>query len=72
MVSNLDNKSILTLLKKAINWLYQVAYFTKHNKSSDEAVKEWLEIENEKKINDKIQIEDNSIGWLCYNVYDNK
>jgi len=32
-----------------------------HNKSTDEAVKEWLEIENEGLIDEKIQINDNSV-----------
>ncbi len=41
-----------------------------HNKSSDEAVREWLEIENEGLI--EILIKDNLVGWLCYDAYDNE
>ena len=44
----------------------------KHNKSLEKAVREWLEIENEGSIDEEIQIKDNPIGWLCYDVYDNK
>ncbi len=62
----MDNKSTLTLPEKAIDWLYQAAYFIEHNKSPDEAVKEWLEIENKESIGEKIQIKDNLIEWLCY------
>ncbi len=29
-------------------------------------------MENEGLIDEKIPIEDNPIGWLCYNVYDNE
>ncbi len=34
-----NDKSTLILLKKVINWLHQTAYFTKYNKSLDEAVR---------------------------------
>src|SRR6266542_2791866 len=64
VASDSDNKSTLTLPEKAIDWLYKAAYFVKHNKSSDKAVREWLKIENEELIDEKISIEDNLIGWL--------
>ncbi len=45
----------------------------KHNKSSDEAVREWLKIENKGLIDEEIQIDDdNPIGWLCHDAYDNE
>jgi len=44
----------------------------KYNKSPDEVVRKWLEIENEGPLNEKIQIEDNPVGWLCHDVYDNE
>jgi len=44
----------------------------KYNKSPDEAVREWLEIENEGLIDKKILIEDNSVGWLCHDTYNNE
>ncbi len=47
VASDSDNESTLTLLEKAIDWLHRTAYFVKYNKTSDEVVKEWLEIENE-------------------------
>jgi len=34
----------------------------KHNKSMDEVIEKWLEIENEELINKKVQIDDNPIG----------
>ncbi len=43
-----------------------------YNKSTDEAVKEWLRIENERLIDEEIQINDNLVGWLCHNAYDNE
>jgi len=43
-----------------------------HNKTSDEAVREWLEIENERPIDEEIQIVDNPVGWLCHDAYDNE
>src|SRR6266498_1695774 len=52
--------------------MHQAAYFIECNKSPDEAVREWLEIENEGSINEEILIEDNPVGWLCHNAYDNK
>ncbi len=44
----------------------------KYKKTSDEAVKEWLEIENEGLIDEEIQIVDNPVGWLCHDAYDNE
>ncbi len=44
----------------------------KHNKISDEAVKEWLEIENEGLIDEEVQIVDNPVKWLCHDAYDNE
>ena len=67
-----DNKSTLTLPEKVIDWLHKAAYFVEHNKSSDEAVRKWLKIENEGLIDEEIQITDNPVGWLCYDAYDNK
>ena len=46
-MSDSDNESTLTLPEKTTDWLYRAAYFVEHNKSPDEAVREWLEIENE-------------------------
>ena len=43
-----------------------------HNKIPDEAVREWLKIENEGLINEEIQIGDNPVEWLCHNIYDNE
>ncbi len=40
IASNSDNKSTLTLLEKAIDWLHQAAYFMEYNKTSDKAVRE--------------------------------
>jgi len=56
MIINSDNKSTQTLSEKAIDWLYQIAYFIKYNK--------WLKIEREKRIKDdsKQQIKDNLVG----------
>src|SRR6266498_3184115 len=72
VASDSDNESTLTLLEKAINWLHQVAYFVEYNKSLDKAVRKWLEIENEGKIDEEVQIDDNSVGWLCHSAYDNE
>jgi len=47
-------------------------HFAEYNKSLDEAVREWLEIENEGQIDEEIQIKDNLIEWLCHNAYDNE
>jgi len=33
-----------------------------YNKTSDEAIREWLEIENEGLIDEEIQIADNPVG----------
>ena len=68
----MDNKSTLTLPEKAIDWLHQAAYFVEHNKTLDKAIREWLEIENEGPIDEEIQIEDNPVGWLCHDAYDNE
>src|SRR6266508_3406988 len=54
IASNSDNKSILTLSEKAIDWLYRATYFVEHNKSTDKAVKEWFEIENKGPIDEEI------------------
>jgi len=72
VANNLDNESTLTLSEKAIDWLHRAAYFVKHKKSLDEAVREWLEIENEGPIDEKIQITDNPVEWLCHDAYDNE
>jgi len=72
VASDSDNESILTLPEKAEDWLHRTAYFVKHNKNPDEAVRKWLEIENEGLINEEILIKDNPIGWLCHNTYDNE
>ncbi len=72
VTSDLDNESTLTLSEKAMNWLHQVAHFVKYNKSPDEAVRKWLKIKNEGLIDEKIQIKDNPVGWLCHNTYDNE
>ncbi len=72
VASDSDNKSTLTLPEKAIDWIHRVAYFVKYNKIPDEAVREWLEIENEGSIDEEIWIEDNPIGWLCHDAYDNE
>ena len=44
----------------------------KYNKSLDEAVREQLKIENERPLNKEVQIDDNPVGWLYYDVYDNE
>ena len=44
----------------------------KHGKTSDEAVREWLEIENEGPIDEETQIIDNPVGWLYHDAYDNE
>jgi len=72
VASDSDNESTLTLSEKAIDWLHQVAYFVGNNKTLEEAVKEWLEIENEGSINEEIQIVDNLVEWLCHDAYDNE
>ena len=72
VTSDSDNESTLILSEKAINWLHRAAYFVKHNKSPNEAVREWLEIENEGPIDEKILIKDNSVGWLYHDAYDNE
>ncbi len=72
VASDSDNKSTLTLLEKVTDWLHRAAYFVEHHKSPDEAIKEWLEIENEGPIDEEIQIIDNSVEWLCHDAYDNE
>src|SRR6266511_147000 len=72
VASDSDNESTLTLPERAIDWLHWAAYFVEHDKTSDEAVREWLEIENEGPIDEEIQIADNPVGWLCYDAYDNE
>ncbi len=62
VVSDSDNESILILPKKAKDWLHQAAYFVKYNKIPDEAVREWLKIENEGLIDEEILIENNPVG----------
>ncbi len=54
VTSDSDNKSILTLPEKAIDQLHRVAYFVKHNKSLDEAVRKWLKIENKGLIDEEV------------------
>ncbi len=44
----------------------------KHDKTPDEIVREWLEIENERPIDKEIQIAENPVGWLCHDAYDNE
>ncbi len=72
VASDSDNESILTLPEKAIDQLHRAAYFIEYNKSLDKAVRKWLEIENERLIDEKILIKDNLVGWLCHDAYDNK
>src|SRR6266540_330792 len=72
VASDSDNKSTLTLSEKATDWLHRAAYFVEYDKTPDEAVKEWLEIENEGSINKEIQITDNPVGWLCHDIYDDE
>ncbi len=72
VASNSDKKSMLILSEEAIDWLQRAAYFVEYNKSPDEAVREWLEIENEGLIDRKILIEDNPVGWLCHDAYNNE
>ncbi len=72
VASDSDNESTLTLPEKATDWLHRAAYFVEHGKDSDEAVREWLEIENEELINQEIKIMDNPVGWLCHDAYDNE
>ncbi len=43
-----------------------------YNKTLDEAVREWLEIENEGLTDEENQIVDNPVGWLCHDAYDNE
>src|SRR6266511_3769040 len=51
VASNSDNKSTLTLPEKAAEWLHRAAHFVEYDRTPDEAVREWLEIENEGQIN---------------------
>src|SRR6266542_3505629 len=46
VVSDSDNESTLTLSEKIIDWLHRAAFFVEHNKSLNEAVREWLEIQS--------------------------
>src|SRR6266496_5198993 len=68
VASDSDNESTLTLPEKAKDWMHRAAYFVEYNKTPDEAVREWLEIENEGSIDEEIQIADNPIKWLCYDA----
>src|SRR6266498_3565899 len=61
VASDSDNESILTLPEKAIDWMYRAAYFVEHDKTTKEAIREWLEIENEGLIEEEIQIVDNPV-----------
>ncbi len=61
VISDSNNESTLTLPKKAIDWLHRVVYFIEYNKSPDEVVRKWLEIENKRPIDEGIQIEDNPV-----------
>ncbi len=72
VASDLNNESTLTLPEKVTDWLHRVAYFVEYNKTSDKAVREWLEIENEGPTGEEIQIADNPVGWLCHDAYDNE
>ncbi len=67
-----DEDIEVILSEKAIDWLHRAAYFVEHGKSLNEVVREWLEIKNEELINKEILIEDNPVGWLYHDVYDNK
>ena len=44
----------------------------KYNKTPDEAIRKWLETENEELIDEEIQIVDNPVGWLCHSAYDDE
>src|SRR6266545_7643913 len=59
VASHSDDESTLTLPEKATEWLHRAAYFVEHGKDPNEAVREWLEIENEGLINQEIKIMDN-------------
>ncbi len=72
VASDSDNESTLTLPEKVIDWLHLAAYFVEYNKSPDKAVREWLEIENKGLIDEKRPIEDNPVGWLCHDIYNNE
>src|SRR6266508_3614984 len=47
VASDSDNESTLTLSEKATDWLHRAAHFVEYDKTPDEAVREWLDIENE-------------------------
>src|SRR6266540_3041636 len=72
VASDSDNESTLTLPERATDWLHRAAYFTEYNKTPNEAVREWLEIEDEESNNQEIKIMDNPVGWLCHDAYDNE
>ncbi len=52
--------------------MHRAAYFVEYNKIPNEAVREWLEIENEGLIDKEIQVVDNPVEWLCHDTYDNE
>src|SRR6266498_3945397 len=47
VASDSDEESTLILPEKATDWLHRAAYFVENGKTSNKAVREWLEIENE-------------------------
>ncbi len=55
VASDSDNESTLTLSEKATDWMNRAAYFVEYNKTPDEAVREWLETENEGSIDEKFK-----------------
>src|SRR6266545_7362359 len=72
VASDSDDESTLTLPEKATDWLHRAAYFVEYGKIPNEAVREWLEIEDEGPISQEIEIIDNPVGWLCHDAYDNE
>src|SRR6266498_598147 len=72
VASDSDDESTLTLPEKATDWLHRAAYFVEYGKTPNEAIREWLEIENEGPNSQEIEITDNPVGWLCHDAYDNE
>src|SRR6266540_2103961 len=62
VASDSDDESTLTLPEKITDWLHRAAYFVEYDKTPDEAVREWLKIENEGLTDEEIQIADNPVG----------
>src|SRR6266542_5141920 len=67
VASDSDDESTLILSEKTTEWLHRTAHFMEYDKTPDEAVREWLEIENEGLFN--TEITDNPVGWLCHDAY---